>query len=73
MEDPSAIPLCNTADLVEGGLAVPFDVIYGGQTCRAFAIRWEGQVHAALINMRFIASSFVLAYLACPWRATMPN
>ena len=26
------IPLCNSADLKNGDLAVPFDVIYGGQT-----------------------------------------
>jgi nitrite reductase/ring-hydroxylating ferredoxin subunit len=43
-----AIPLCNSADLVDGGLAVPFDVVYAGQTCRAFAVRWQGQVHAYL-------------------------
>jgi nitrite reductase/ring-hydroxylating ferredoxin subunit len=27
---------------------VPFDVVYQGQTCRAFAIRYQGQVHAYL-------------------------
>ena len=38
---------CATAaDLVDGGLAVPFDVVHGGQTCRAFAVRFEGQPHA---------------------------
>ena len=42
------LALCNSADLVEGGLAVAFDVVYGGQTCRAFAIRFEGGVHAYL-------------------------
>ena len=36
------LPLCNSADLAEGGRAVPFDVVYAGQTCRAFAIRFEG-------------------------------
>ena len=36
------VPLCNSAELVDGGEAVPFDVIFGGQTCRAFAIRYEG-------------------------------
>jgi hypothetical protein len=41
MHEPSSIPLCNSNDLTEGGLAVPFDVIYGGQTCRAFAIRFD--------------------------------
>lgn len=43
-----AIPLCNSTDLSEGGDAVPFDVNYFGQTCRGFAIRFEGQVHAYL-------------------------
>lgn len=43
-----AVPLCNAADLSEGGDAVPFDVNYMGQTCRAFAIRFEGHVHAYL-------------------------
>ena len=46
--NPVQIPLCNTADLMEGGLAVPFDVVYAGQTCRAFAIRFEGQPQAYL-------------------------
>ncbi len=40
--------LCNSPDLVNGGSAVPFDVTYGGQTCRAFAVRFEGKVHAYL-------------------------
>ena len=35
-----AIALCNSADLVNSGLAVPFDVMYCGQTCYAFAIRY---------------------------------
>ena len=46
--DPQALPLCPSADLQEGGLAVPFDVLYHGQHCRAFAIRFEGRVHAYL-------------------------
>ena len=51
----NAIPLCNSGDLVEGGLAVPFDVVHAGQTCRAFAIRFEGQVHAYLNRCSHIA------------------
>jgi nitrite reductase/ring-hydroxylating ferredoxin subunit len=43
-----AIPLCDAADLTEGGLAVPFDVVHEGQPCRAFAIRFEGAAHAYL-------------------------
>ena len=49
------IPLCNRHDLAEGGLAVPFDVVYAGQTCRAFAIRFEGRVHAYLNRCAHVA------------------
>ena len=49
------IPLCNSAELVNGGLAVGFDVVYGGQTCRAFAIRYQGQVHAYLNRCTHVA------------------
>jgi nitrite reductase/ring-hydroxylating ferredoxin subunit len=47
--------LCNTRDLLEGGMAVPFDVIYAGQTCRAFAVRFEGGVHAYLNRCTHVA------------------
>ncbi len=50
-----SIPLCNSADLQNGGEAVPFDVVYGGQTCRAFAIRFQGEVHAYLNRCAHIA------------------
>lgn len=43
-----AIPLCSSRDLVDGGDAVPFDVVYWGQTCRAFAVRYAGLPHAYL-------------------------
>jgi nitrite reductase/ring-hydroxylating ferredoxin subunit len=49
------IALCNSADLVDGGLAVPFDVVYAGQTCRAFAVRWQGRVHAYLNRCTHVA------------------
>ncbi|WP_205960398.1 Rieske (2Fe-2S) protein [Ramlibacter henchirensis] len=49
------VPLCNSKDLVDGGLAVPFDVVYGGYTCRAFAIRWKGSVHAYLNRCAHVA------------------
>jgi nitrite reductase/ring-hydroxylating ferredoxin subunit len=49
------VPLCNSGDLVDGGLAVPFDVVYAGQTCRAFAVRWRGQVHAYLNRCTHVA------------------
>lgn len=41
-------PLCNLHDLQERGAAVAFDVMYSGQTCRAFAILYEGRPHAYL-------------------------
>lgn len=49
------IVLCSSADLVDGGLAVPFDVVYGGQTCRAFAIRFQGRVQAYLNRCSHVA------------------
>jgi nitrite reductase/ring-hydroxylating ferredoxin subunit len=49
------VPLCDSSELVDGGLAVPFDVVYGGQTCRAFAIRFHGQVHAYLNRCTHVA------------------
>ena len=48
MGDSSAIELCVSAELVDGGRAVGFDVLYGGQSQRAFAVRYQGQVHAYL-------------------------
>ncbi len=49
------LPLCNSRDLADGGLAVPFDVIYAGQTCRAFAVRYRGAVHAYLNRCTHVA------------------
>ena len=43
-----AVPLCKAQELHDGGDAVPFDVVYLGETCRAFAIRYNGQPHAYL-------------------------
>ena len=51
----SLILLCNSADLADSGLAVPFDVMYAGQTCRAFAVRFEGQVQAYLNRCTHVA------------------
>jgi nitrite reductase/ring-hydroxylating ferredoxin subunit len=53
--DFQKIPLCNSPDLAEGGRAVPFDVVYAGQTCRAFAIRFEGQPQAYLNRCTHVA------------------
>lgn len=55
MSDGRAIPLCRSADLQDGGLAVPFDVTYAGQTCRAFAIRYRGVAHAYLNRCTHVA------------------
>lgn len=52
---PEAVPLCNSRDLADGGLAVPFDVVYGGHTTRAFAIRWKGVAHAYLNRCSHVA------------------
>ncbi|MFZ9297181.1 MAG: Rieske (2Fe-2S) protein [Hylemonella sp.] len=51
----SAIALCNSAELQDSGLAVPFDVVYQGLTCRAFAVRYEGKVHAYLNRCTHVA------------------
>ena len=48
-------PLCNSSDLAEGGHAVPFDVVYAGQTCRAFAVRFNGAAHAYLNRCTHVA------------------
>ncbi|MFP5466909.1 MAG: Rieske (2Fe-2S) protein [Gammaproteobacteria bacterium] len=48
-------PLCNSRDLVDSGLAVSFDVIHAGLTCRAFAIRFRGQVHAYINRCTHVA------------------
>ena len=53
--DEPVIALCSSTDLVDGGLAVPFDVRYAGQTCRAFAVRFEGVVHAYLNRCTHVA------------------
>ncbi len=34
---------------------MPFDVVFGGQTLRAFAVRFEGQVHAYLNRCTHVA------------------
>ncbi len=42
------IALCNSTELVNSELAVPFDVIYHRRPCAAFAIRYQDQVYAYL-------------------------
>jgi len=51
----TTVALCNSVDLADSGLAVPFDVVYAGQTCRAFAVRFEGQVQAYLNRCTHVA------------------
>ena len=53
--DDALIHLCQSTDLTDSGLAVPFDVVYAGQTCRAFAVRFEGQVQAYLNRCTHVA------------------
>ena len=49
------IELCNSGDLVDGGEAVAFDVVYDGRTCRAFAVRFQGRVQAYLNRCSHVA------------------
>ena len=49
------IALCPSSDLVEAGLAVPFDVNYQGLSCWAFAIRFDGRAHAYLNRCAHVA------------------
>ncbi|MDR7151198.1 nitrite reductase/ring-hydroxylating ferredoxin subunit [Hydrogenophaga palleronii] len=53
--DAALHALCNSRDLTDGGMAVPFDVSYAGQTCRAFAIRYRGHPHAYLNRCAHVA------------------
>jgi nitrite reductase/ring-hydroxylating ferredoxin subunit len=53
--DETAQPLCESVALANGGPAVPFDVNFAGQTCRAFAVRFEGGVHAYLNRCTHVA------------------
>jgi nitrite reductase/ring-hydroxylating ferredoxin subunit len=63
LESPQAVPndhdplhvLCSSGDLINSGQAVPFDVVYAGQTCRAFVVRFEGRVHAYLNRCAHVA------------------
>jgi nitrite reductase/ring-hydroxylating ferredoxin subunit len=47
--------LCKSADLVDAGQAVLFDVRYGGQTCLGFAVRYQGQAVAYLNRCAHVA------------------
>jgi nitrite reductase/ring-hydroxylating ferredoxin subunit len=43
-----AFYLCRSSDLLDSGLAVPFEVHFAGQKNAAFAVRYQGQVYAYL-------------------------
>lgn len=49
------VALCQSRDVGDGQLAVPFDVVYNGQSCRAFAVRFEGRVQAYLNRCSHVA------------------
>ncbi len=53
--EPAPVFLCQSTELAEGGLAVPFDVEHEGQCLRAFAIRFQGRVHAYLNRCTHVA------------------
>jgi nitrite reductase/ring-hydroxylating ferredoxin subunit len=46
--EPQKIALCDSAALHNGGDAVPFEVLYFGRPCPAFAIRYGDRVYAYL-------------------------
>ena len=46
--EEEVIALCASTELQESGLAVAFDVVYAGQRCRAFAVRFQGLPQAYL-------------------------
>lgn len=47
-EGANWIAICESAALAEGGVAVPFEVVYLNQVSRAFVVRYQGRVHAYL-------------------------
>ncbi len=49
------LALCQSDALVHGGRAVAFDVLYAGQACQAFAIRYHDGVHAYLNRCTHVA------------------
>ena len=75
------VPLCDSADLIDSAEAVAFEVHYGGRDCSAFAIRFQGQVHAYLnrcahvpMEMDFVPNRFFDAsgqWLICATHGAM--
>ncbi len=54
-QNNECIALCNSPELQNGASAVAFDVVYAGLNQRAFAIRFEGAVHAYLNRCSHVA------------------
>ena len=50
-----SVPLCASEALRDGGPAVAFELQFRGQVCRAFAVRYEGAVHAYLNRCTHVA------------------
>lgn len=50
-----ALVLCPSSRLQDGAPALAFDVLYAGVPCRAFAFRYQGQVHAYLNRCAHVA------------------
>lgn len=47
--------LCNSCELRNGGVAVPFEVRFDGLHCRAFAIRYANTVYAYVNRCTHVA------------------
>ena len=78
---PDTVFLCDSTALLDSGEAVSFEVRYDGRDCRAFAIRFQGQVHAYLnrcahvpMEMDFVPNRFFDSsgqYLICATHGAM--
>ena len=55
MLQTESISLCASDRLVNGQTAMPFGVRFAGQPSRAFAVRYNGQVHAYLNRCDHVA------------------
>ena len=51
----TSTPLCASEALRDGGPAVAFELQFRGRVCRAFAVRYEGAVHAYLNRCTHVA------------------
>jgi nitrite reductase/ring-hydroxylating ferredoxin subunit len=49
------VALCAAVALSDGGAAVAFDVLRNEKTCSAFAVRYQGRVHAYLNRCTHVA------------------